>query len=98
MAQNKKPQQGKRAPAYSADSMVVCLIVGLVLISLGLLLLISAVTQLDGTLFRLLRSLAGGLAGTMSFLLPVIPIWGGVRIVGYYEKKTTFMKDSILFW
>ena len=87
MAQNKKPQQGKRAPAYSADSMVVCLIIGLVLISLGLLLLISAVTQLDGTIFRLLRSLSGGLAGTMSFLLPVIPIWGGVLVIISTQRK-----------
>ncbi len=87
MAQNKKPRQGKRSPAYSTDSMVVALIAGLVLIALGVLILIAAVTKLDGDIFRMLRTFSGGLAGTLSVVLPVLPIWGGGLIIFSTQKK-----------
>ena len=87
MAQTRKPQQGKRTPAYSADSMVVCLIIGLVLIALGLLVFIAAITKLDGDIFRILRVFAGGMAGTLAFALPVIPIWGGVLVIMSTQRK-----------
>ena len=38
MAQKNKSKQGKRAPAYSADSLAVHLLLGLILIALGLLI------------------------------------------------------------
>ena len=69
MSQSNKPKQGKRTPAYNADSMVVCLIVGLVFIALGLLLFISAITRLEGDIFRMLRLFSGGMGGTLGFLL-----------------------------
>ena len=87
MSQSTKPKQGKRTPSYSANSMVACLIVGLVLISLGLLLFISAVTRLEGDIFRLLRLFAGGMAGTLGFLLPVVPVWGGVLLIMCTQRK-----------
>ena len=87
MAQSNKPKQGKRAPAYSADSMAVCLIVGLVLIALGLLILFSAVTKVDGDIFRILRLFSGGMAGTLSFALAAIPIWGGVLVFISTQRK-----------
>ena len=87
MSQSTKPKQGKRTPSYSANSMVACLIVGLVLIALGLLLFISAVTRLEGDIFRLLRLFAGGMAGTLGFLLPVVPVWGGVLLIMCTQRK-----------
>ena len=59
MAQNKKPKQGKRTPAYSADGMAVSLIVGLILIALGVLLFLSVTLGLNQTIFKLLKDLCG---------------------------------------
>ena len=87
MSQSTKPKQGKRTPSYSANSIVAYLIIGLVFIALGLLLFISAVTRLEGDIFRLLRHFAGGMAGTLGFLLPVIPVWGGVLLIMSTQRK-----------
>ena len=87
MSQNKKPKQGKRVPAYSADSMVVSLVAGLVLISLGALILLSAALKLDGDIFRLLRTFSYGVTGTLAVALPVVPVWGGVLIIISTQRK-----------
>ena len=87
MSQNKKPKQGKRVPAYSADSMVVSLVAGLVLISLGALILLSAALKLDGDIFRLLRTFSYGVTGTLAIALPVVPIWGGVLVIISTQRK-----------
>jgi len=87
MAQNKKPKQGKRVPAYSADSMVVCLIVGLILIALGVLIFLSTALNMSGDIFTLLRTLSSGLAGTLAIALPIVPIWGGVLVIMTTQRK-----------
>ena len=87
MSQNKKPKQGKRVPAYSADSMVVSLVAGLVLISLGALILLAAALKLDGDIFHLLRTFSYGVTGTLAIALPVVPIWGGVLVIISTQRK-----------
>ena len=87
MAQNKKPKQGKRAPAYSADGMVVSLIVGLILIALGVLIFLAAALKLDADIFNLLRTFSSGLAGSLAIALPIIPIWGGVLVIMSTQRK-----------
>ena len=87
MAQSKKPKQGKRTSDFSPDNLVGCLVVGLILIALGLLILISAFTKLDGGIFDILRQLSSGLAGTMAFGLAVIPAWGGILFLISTQRR-----------
>ncbi|MBQ8554493.1 MAG: DNA translocase FtsK [Clostridia bacterium] len=87
MAQKNKAKQGKRVPAYSADSMAVCLILGLLLIALGVLIFLATAVGLTGDVFLGLKQLARGLTGTLGLILPVIPIWGGVLVVMSTQRK-----------
>ena len=87
MAQRNNPGQGRRTPTYSADSMAVRLVVGLMLIALGLLISLSMVMNMPGEVFASVKQVSQGLAGGLAFLLPVIPIWGGGLLLFSVQKK-----------
>ena len=80
-AQKTKPKKPRRAPAYSADAMALHLVGGLLLIALGVLIFLSVVTGMSGDVFAGMRQICYGLAGSLAFLLPVFPIWGGVLVL-----------------
>ena len=85
MAQ-KKQKQGKRTPAYSTDTMVVCLIVGLLLIALGVLIFLANALNMNGDVFDGLRVFSRGMCGALALLLAVIPAWGGVLVLMSIQK------------
>ena len=87
MAQKNKSKQGKRAPAYSADSLAVHLLLGLILIALGLLIVFAVMFHVPGDVFAGVRQVCRGLAGSLAFLMPVIPIWGGVLVILSTQRR-----------
>ena len=86
MAQ-KKQKQGKRTPAYSTDTMVVCLVVGLLLIALGVLIFLGNALNMTGDVFDGLRVFSRGMCGALCLLLAVIPAWGGVLVLMSIQRK-----------
>ncbi len=84
MAQNKK---ARRTPAYSTDTMVVCLIVGLMLIALGVLIFLANALNMAGDVFDALRQFSRGMCGALAIALPVLPIWGGVLVIMSIQRK-----------
>ena len=86
MAQ-KKQKQGKRTPAYSTDTMVVCLVVGLLLIALGVLIFLGNALNMTGDVFDGLRVFSRGMCGALGLLLAVIPAWGGVLVLMSIQRK-----------
>ncbi|MBQ3157798.1 MAG: DUF87 domain-containing protein [Clostridia bacterium] len=86
MAQ-KNNKRGKRTPAYSTDTMVVCLIVGLLLIALGVLIFLANALNMSGDVFDGLRQFSRGMCGMLAIVLPVIPVWGGVLVMLSTQRK-----------
>ncbi|MBR6668960.1 MAG: DUF87 domain-containing protein [Clostridia bacterium] len=86
MAQNNN-KKAKRTPAYSTDTMVVCLIVGLLLLALGVLIFLANALGMAGDVFDGLRQFSRGLCGMMAIGLSVIPVWGGVLMMISIQKK-----------
>ncbi len=84
MAQNKK---ARRTPAYTTDTMVVCLIVGLLLIALGVLIFLANALNMAGDVFAALRQFSRGMCGAIAIVLPVIPIWGGILVMISIQRK-----------
>ena len=87
MAQNSKVQKSKRAPAYSADSLAVHLLLGLILVALGLLIAFAVILNAPGSVFAGIRQLSRGLTGSLAFLFPVLPVWGGVLVLMSVQRK-----------
>ena len=100
-AQKSKPRKPRRAPAYSADTMALHLVGGLLLIALGLLIFLSVVTGISGDVFAGMRQVCYGLAGSLAFLLPVFPIWGGALVFySAYRKPPlrAFLLAALLYF
>ena len=81
MAQ-KNNKKAKRTPAYSTDTMVVCMIFGLLLVALGVLIFLANALGMAGDVFDGLRTFSRGLCGVMAVGLSVIPAWGGLATNG----------------
>lgn len=99
MVQTKK-NKPKKAQAYSADSMAMLLIGGLVLVALGVMIFLAVVVNMAGDVFAGLRQVCGGLAGRLAFALPVLPIWGGVLVMLSSQRKApvrTYVLFALLF-
>lgn len=100
MAPKKKPKKATRAPAYSADTMALHLAGGLLLIALGVLIFLSVVMGMSGDVFAGMRQISRGLAGSLAWLLPLFPVWGGVLIILSTYRKTplrTFLLAALLY-
>ena len=86
MAQ-KNNKKAKRTPAYSTDTMVVCMIFGLLLVALGVLIFLANALGMAGDVFDGLRTFSRGLCGVMAVGLSVIPAWGGVMLMISIQRK-----------
>ena len=86
MAQ-KKGKAVKRTPAYSTDSMAVRLIFGLLFIALGVMIFLSVALRMTGDVFDGLRQFSCGLCGLAAYVLPAIPIWGGILLMISITRK-----------
>ncbi len=86
MAQ-KSNKKGKRAPAYSSDTMAACLIVGLLLIALGVLIFLATALGMEGDIFDGLRTVSRGMCGALAVGLSVIPAWGGGLVILSTQRK-----------
>ena len=78
----------KQAPAYSADAMAVRYMAGLALIALGVLIFMAVWLRLSGNIFEGLRRLCFGLGGSMAYVLPVLPVWGGVLAIWSTQRRS----------
>ena len=83
----KKSKPVKRTPAYSTDSMAVRLIFGLLLIALGVMIFLSVALRMTGDVFEGLRQFSCGLCGLAAYILPVVPIWGGILLMISISRK-----------
>ena len=86
MAQ-KNNKNGKRTPAYSSDSMAARLIFGLLFIALGVMIFLSTALRMSGDVFEGLRTFSQGMCGVIAYVLPAIPIWGGVLFIISIQRK-----------
>ncbi len=93
MAAQKKSQKKKVQPQWSGDQLLVRYLVGLILIALGVLVFLSVALSMSGAVFAGTRQLCYGLAGSLAFLLPAIPIWGGVLVI-----LSTRVRPSLRAW
>lgn len=87
MAQRGKTKQGKSVPAYSADAMALHLVGGLLLIALGVMIFLAVVISMSGDVFAGMRQVCRGLTGGLAFLLPAVPIWGGILVIMSTQRK-----------
>ena len=87
MAQKSKNNKPRKAQAYSADSMALHLVGGLVLIALGVMIFLAVAVNMSGDVFAGMRQVCHGLAGGLAFLLPVLPIWGGILVIMSTQRK-----------
>ena len=86
MAQ-KNNKKAKRTPAYSTDTMVVCMIFGFLFVALGVLIFLANALGMSGDVFDGLRTFSRGLCGVMAVGLSVIPVWGGVMLMISIQRK-----------
>ncbi len=89
MAQQRKNNRSKPSPKYSAGTLELRFVIGLILVALGVLVFLAAGLQLKGSAFDSIRALFCGLCGGVTVLFPVIPIWGGVLMILSTQKKTS---------
>ncbi len=85
-----KSNKRRQAPAYSSDTMALRYMGGLALAALGILIFIAVdlgMGKNDGTLFPWLRSLAQGLSGSMAYILPAVPLWGGGLVIWSTQRR-----------
>ena len=87
MAQNNRKNKPRKAPAYSADSMALHLVGGLVLIALGVMIFLAVAVNLSGDVFAGMRQVCHGLAGGLAIALPVLPVWGGILVIMSTQRK-----------
>ena len=93
MAAQKKAQKKKTQPQWSSDQLLIRYLLGLTLVALGVLIFLSVALSMSGAVFAGTRQICYGLAGSLAFLLPVIPIWGGVLVI-----LSTRVKPSLRAW
>ena len=86
MAQ-KHNKKARRTPAYSTDTMVVCMIFGFLFIALGVLIFLANALGMSGDVFDGLRTFTRGLCGIMAVGLAVIPVWGGIMLMISIQRK-----------
>lgn len=85
--QAKKRTTGKKAPQYSSNTVALRFGGGLLLVALGGLMFMAVAMNVEGSVFDMMRGFTYGLAGDLAFLLPVIPVWGGVITMLSAQKK-----------
>ena len=98
--QAKKRTMGKKAPQYSSNTVALRFGGGLLLVALGGLMFMAVAMNVEGSVFDMMRAFTYAMAGDLAFLLPVIPVWGGVITMLSAQKKTplrVFVMVSVLY-
>lgn len=93
MAAQKKGKKKTTALQWSGDQLLVRYLLGMILIALGVLIFLSVAISMSGAVFAGTRQLCYGLAGSLAFLLPAIPIWGGILVI-----MSTRIRPSLRTW
>ena len=93
----KKPASKRKnsAPVMRSDSASARICIGLALIAFGVLIFLSVFLHLQGNVFSSLRILSFGLTGGLAFLLPLFPIWCGIRLL--YPGRGSARTPWLLF-
>lgn len=86
MAQ-KGSNKRKQAPVYSADTMALRYLAGLVLIALGAMIFMAVELAMQGKIFEGLRRICFGLCGMLAYVLPVLPLWAGGLMIWSTQRK-----------
>ena len=80
--------QGRnRQPVYSADTLALRYVSGLMLIALGVMIFLAVELRMTGNVFDALRQVCYGLTGGLAVLLPVLPVWAGVLVIWSSQRK-----------
>ena len=83
MAQRSKTRQ----PVYSADTLALRYLGGLLLAALGVMMFLAVEIRLAGNVFDALRQICFGLTGFLAPVLPVFPFWAGVLVIWSCQRK-----------
>lgn len=78
----------KKAPVYSADAMALRYLFGLLLLAAGIVVVLSTVVRLKGSLFDGVRVVCFGSMGVMAVVLPVFLIWAGVLAIYSAQRRS----------
>ena len=86
------PQKGKKsapktAKTYTSESLLLRSITGIVLIALGVLMVLSVFSVMEGAVFSIMADMSKGLAGGLSLGLAALLIWAGVLTTMSSKKK-----------
>ena len=80
-------RSNKRQPVYSADTLALRYLAGLVLVALGVMMFLAVGMGMAGNIFGALRQVCYGLCGSLALALPVLPIWAGVLVIISASRK-----------
>ena len=83
MAQKSKQRQ----PVYSADTLALRFLAGLVLVALGVMMFLAVEMRMAGNVFAVLRQVCYGLTGGLAAAAPVLPIWAGVLVIWSSQRQ-----------
>ena len=83
MAQRSKQRQ----PVYSADTLALRYLGGLILVALGVLMFLAVVLKTAGNVFDVLRQVCFGLTGGLAAAAPLFPVWAGVLVIWSCQRK-----------
>ena len=83
MAQKSKQRQ----PVYSADTLALRFLAGLVLVALGVMMFLAVEMRMAGNVFAVLRQVCYGLTGGLAAAAPILPIWAGVLVIWSSQRK-----------
>ncbi|MBN1778196.1 MAG: hypothetical protein JW811_08755, partial [Clostridiales bacterium] len=86
-----------RAQNFSSDSLLFRNIFGILVIALGALAAVSALSLLKGGVFLSIRHIVQGLGGTLCLGVPLFIIWGGLSVVLSAYRRTPLRAYLLLF-
>ena len=93
MAQKSKQRQ----PVYSADTLALRFLAGLVLVALGVMMFLAVEMRMAVNVFEVLRQVCYGLTGSLAGAAPVLPIWACVLVIWSSQRKHIH-RCSIRYW
>ncbi len=80
-------RSNKRQPVYSADTLALRYLGGLILVALGVMIFLAVALRMEGNVFDVLRQACWGLTGGLAVVLPVLPVWAGVLVIWSSQRR-----------
>ena len=80
-------RNNRKQPVYSADTLALRYIGGLVLVALGVMMFLATGLGMPGNVFEALRQVCFGLTGGLALILPALPVWAGVLVIWSSQRK-----------